>query len=82
MKSIKKVNNLKNNIIHPGQKLIINGKAHLDNYVYKVKEGDSISVIAYKFNSTSDAIKKVNNLKSNIIRPGQKLIIPPSKLRK
>ena len=82
VKSIKKVNNLKNNIIHPGQKLIINGKAHLDNYVYKVKEGDSISVIAYKFNSTSDAIKKVNNLKSNIIRPGQKLIIPPSKLRK
>ena len=42
---------------------------------YTVKSGDSLSVIASKYKTTVDAIKRANNLKSDMIKPGQKLII-------
>ena len=42
---------------------------------YIVKSGDSLSVIAQKYNTTVDSLKKANGLKSDTIRIGQKLII-------
>lgn len=42
---------------------------------YIVKSGDSLSVIAQKYGTTVDSIKKANGLKSDTIRIGQKLII-------
>jgi LysM repeat protein len=42
---------------------------------YTVKSGDSLSVIAAKYKTTVDAIKRANNLKSDVIKPGQKLVI-------
>jgi LysM repeat protein len=42
---------------------------------YTVKSGDSLSVIASKYKTTVDSLKRANNLKSDIIKPGQKLII-------
>ncbi|MFN4226515.1 MAG: LysM peptidoglycan-binding domain-containing protein [Candidatus Ratteibacteria bacterium] len=47
-----------------------------DNKIYIVQKGDYLSKIAEKFRVNVDEIKKVNNLKSDIIYPGQKLIIP------
>jgi LysM repeat protein len=45
--------------------------------IYTVKAGDSLSKIAKNFNTTVEIIAKQNNLDNlNIIRPGQKLIIP------
>lgn len=42
-----------------------------------VKKGESLSIIASKYRgTTASRIKKANNLKSNKIHPGQKLIIP------
>ena len=42
---------------------------------HTVKSGDSLSVIASKYKTTVDKIKKANDLKSDLIKPGQKLII-------
>lgn len=41
-----------------------------------VKAGESLSVLAQRYNTTVDAIKQHNNLKSNTLRIGQKLQIP------
>ena len=42
---------------------------------YVVKSGDTLSAIAVKYKTTVDAIKKANGLKSDLIKPDQKLII-------
>ena len=43
---------------------------------YLVKSGDTLYAIAVKFGVSVDEIKEANNLKSNILTIGQKLIIP------
>ncbi len=50
-----------------------------DSIVYEVRSGDSLYSIAKKFNTTVALIKKVNELKSDIIRIGQKLKIVVAK---
>jgi len=44
--------------------------------IYRVKPGDSLYKIAKKFHTTVSKIKRLNGLRSNTIRVGQKLIIP------
>jgi lipoprotein-anchoring transpeptidase ErfK/SrfK len=43
--------------------------------VREVKEGDSLSMIADEYRTTTDLIKRENGLSSNVIRPGQRLRI-------
>jgi len=45
---------------------------------YQVARGDSLSVIARKFATTTSAIRSLNKLKSNTIRVGQQLLVPLS----
>lgn len=45
---------------------------------YKVKPGDTLYLIAKKFKTHIAVIKKMNNLKSNILFVGQYLKIPPT----
>ena len=47
--------------------------------IYIVKKGDSLYSIAQKYNVTVDAIKKANNLSSNLLSIGQILTIPTKK---
>jgi len=42
---------------------------------YRVKKGDSLYKIAKKYRVSVKKLKKLNGLKSNIIRPGQKLLV-------
>jgi len=44
---------------------------------YTVKGGDTIASIARQFDISIDTVKWANNLKSDIIKPGQVLKIPP-----
>jgi len=44
---------------------------------YEVKKGEALASIASKFGISVDSIKWSNNLKSDIIKPGQILKIPP-----
>lgn len=43
---------------------------------YQVKPGDSLYLISRRFNVPTDTLKNGNNLASNMIYPGQTLIIP------
>lgn len=47
--------------------------AATDHYV---KKGDTLWLLAQKYGTSVEAIKKSNNLKTTMIYPGQKLIIP------
>jgi lysophospholipase L1-like esterase len=49
---------------------------------HKVRSGESLSVIGHKYGVTVADIKKWNNLKSNMIHPGQTLIIYKKKASK
>lgn len=44
---------------------------------YTVKEGDTLDKIAKRFDVSVDTIKWANNLKGDVIKPGQILKIPP-----
>lgn len=43
---------------------------------YTVKRGDALSSIARKLQSSAEAIMRVNDLKSTLIRQGEKLLVP------
>lgn len=57
--------------------LLIASNAFAD-IVYRVKKGDSLYSISRKFSVSIKEIKRANNLKSNRLRAGVKLIIPAS----
>ena len=44
--------------------------------IYTVKKGDSLWKIASKYNTTVEKLKSANNLKTNTLSVGQKLVIP------
>lgn len=69
---IKKLNNLDNNMLSVGQKLLI---PIYEDTTYVVTNGDTLYSIARKFNTTVDEIKRLNNLSNNSINPGQILIV-------
>lgn len=77
--AIKKLNNLTSDVILVGQKLLIptsNGSITPPTYtMYTVVAGDSLWSIARKFDTTVDAIKRLNNLTSDILWIGQPLKI-------
>ncbi|WHT74487.1 LysM peptidoglycan-binding domain-containing protein [Myroides odoratimimus] len=78
---LKKLNNLKGNLIYPGKKLVVGKKAvaqasgGIKNNFYTVQRGDSLSSISKKFAGvTVSKLKSLNNMKdSDDIRPGMKL---------
>jgi len=72
--NIKRLNNLSSNNLSIGQILKIPNKSMTTN-TYIVQKGDSLYKIAIKFNTTVDNIKRKNNLTSNLLQIGQKLII-------
>jgi len=73
--ALKQVNNLTNDLLSIGQVLKIPATDTNTN-VYTVKRGDNLYAIAKEFNTTVNDIMKVNNLSTNQLSIGQKLIIP------
>lgn len=67
-----KINNISNpNLIYPGQTLILSANISSPSY-YTVKNGDTLSEIAFKFGVTTDSLSHLNNiLNPNLIYPGQ-----------
>lgn len=72
---IKALNNLTSNNLSIGQLLKLPSPLTPET-TYTVEKGDSLYAIANKYNTTVDALKKANNLTSNILSIGQVLKIP------
>lgn len=80
---LKSLNNLTGNNLTIGDSLIVkdssgnsDSSSSVDNNKYYiVKKGDSLYSIARRNNMTVDELKSLNNLTSNILSIGQKLII-------
>ena len=76
---IKNANNLTSNTLQIGQILIIpDKKTSTKEITYVVKKGDSLWLIANKYDTTVEKIKSANNLTSNTLQIGQVLTIPSS----
>ena len=75
---LKEYNNLKSNTLNINQILKIPTKSSntISNNYYIVSKGDSLWSISRKYNITVDELKKLNNLTSNLLSIGQKLIVP------
>lgn len=75
---LKELNGLKNDIVNPGKRLYV---VKLDillpevRYKYVVKKGDYLAAIAKEYGLTVNQLKQYNNLKSNVLKTGQVLII-------
>ena len=89
--NIRKWNKLNSNRIYVGTSLKLyapTGKKVLqddfssdgDEIYYSVKKGDTIGKIALRNKMSSSRLKELNNLNSNTIFPGQKLIIGKSNI--
>lgn len=73
---LKDLNDLITDDLKPGQVLLVHNIDDVSNDdIYTVVKGDSIYSIAKKHNTTVDAIKRLNNLESNKINVGDKLIV-------
>ncbi len=81
---IKSINGLRSNVIYPGQKLKLYGSSGSSGSsstpiqgqsTYTVKKGDTLSGIASRAGISLRKLKSLNNMNSNTIYPGQKLIV-------
>ncbi|MFN6738125.1 LysM peptidoglycan-binding domain-containing protein, partial [Enterococcus gallinarum] len=79
-------NKIKNNTIHPGQKLTVkqpvsSGKpttkvpASTNPVTHKVSYGESLWLISSKYGVTVDELRKQNGIKGDLIHPGQVLVV-------
>src|SRR5690625_2583209 len=84
---LKKLNNLKSDLIYVGQKLKVNGSsssskpttpAPSTGSTYTVKSGDTLTYIARQYKTSVSELKKLNHLKSDLIYVGQKLKVKGS----
>ena len=80
VQNIKDWNNIEDDVIIPGQKLIVskssdkNSKETTKQKTYKVKKGDTLASIAEEFNVSISNLKKWNDLKGDgTIYIGQEL---------
>lgn len=78
---LKSLNGLTSDVIYPGQKLKVSGSAPATASVarastsstYTVRSGDNLSSIAARHNVSLSQLMSINNLKSDLIFPGQVL---------
>ena len=87
---LKAINHLDRDVIHVGQKLHLQSaaptrSASADDHdeeprEYTVRRGDTLSKIALRFDVGLSFLRQLNKLKSDLIRPGQKLRLRASRL--
>ncbi len=89
---LKALNRLNGSVIHVGQKLYLQPvasasarRAAVDDQdeeprEYRVRSGDTLSKIALQFDVSLGFLRQINQLKSDLIRPGQKLRLRASRL--
>lgn len=75
--ALQQINGLKSTALYPGQALNVSsgGATSGSGWVYTVKSGDTLYLIAQRYGTTVDALKRANNLSSNYLWVGQRLTI-------
>lgn len=79
--TIIRLNNLTSSSLKIGQKLKLSednsNETPIENTdIYQVERGDTLYSIALKYNTNVDTLKKINNLSSNTLSIGQKILVP------
>lgn len=75
--AIKTLNHLTSDLLQIGQILLIPGTATTPpSFTYTVRSGDTLWLLAQRFNTTVAAIKALNNLTGDMLTIGQILQIP------
>jgi len=74
--AIKNLNGLTSDVLNIGQVLKIPTQGALPYIEYTVRSGDSLWLIARRYNTTVDEIRRLNGLTSNLLNIGQVLRIP------
>jgi LysM repeat protein len=73
---LKSLNGLSSDMIYVGQSLKVSGSAPTTSGNYTVKSGDTLWAIAQANGTSVSALKSANKLTSDMIHPGQSLVIP------
>ena len=72
---LKDINNLSNNMLSIGQRLLISEQTPTSDNYYTVKAGDTLYSIAKKYNISVDELKNNNNLAKDTLSIGQQLLV-------
>ncbi|MFW5757055.1 MAG: LysM peptidoglycan-binding domain-containing protein [Bacteroidota bacterium] len=81
VRQIQSLNNMRGTLIRPGQRLIVRAparpplKIESSEHTHLVKTGESLNIIASRYRVSINQIKQWNNLASDMIHPGQRLIV-------
>ncbi|CAD2072670.1 gamma-D-glutamate-meso-diaminopimelate muropeptidase [Phocicoccus schoeneichii] len=75
---LKAENNLKSDLIHPGDVLSFNQTVEVSKDTYTVKAGDTLWAIGNEVGLSYQEIMTINNLNSDMIYPGQTLSLVAS----
>lgn len=78
VEAVKKLNGLTSDLLSVGQVLKIPYSQGGSSFSYTVQPGDSLWLIAQRYGTTVEAIKKLNGLTGNMLNVGQVLRIPTS----
>ncbi len=73
------INDLEGTLIRPGQDLLVNPSAVTpapQPLTVTIKAGDTLWALAREHNASVDNLRSVNNLTSDVLRPGDNLVIP------
>ena len=76
VEKLKYANNLSSSIIRPGQRLKIPSRGTVIYVKHRIRPGENIYVLAKKYGTSIDEIKRANNLKGSLIIAGKTLSIP------
>jgi membrane-bound lytic murein transglycosylase D len=76
VEKLKYANNLSSSIIRPGQRLKIPTRGNVIYVKHRIRPGENIYVLAKKYGTSIDEIKRANNLKGSLIIAGETLSIP------
>ena len=86
VRQLKDMNNLRSNLIRVGTRLRVRGgdEDYADDQLiwYRVRYGDSLGRIARRFRTSIRQLKRLNNLSTHLIYPGDRLRVkgtPPTK---
>lgn len=79
IEQLRKINHLNSDKLQPGQVIMVDEVYNPNNIYlfddYKVKEGETIYSIAFKYDMTTDDLKIINNMLTDEIKPGDILYV-------